>query len=150
MRAPAGLKVAVVGKGGSGKTALAGILARSLARAGRQVIALDCDANPSLGISLGVGVDTTEQLAGIRQSLNDGGAEHAPGVEELLDRFGWTGRTGYAWSWSPESTSRTRADLDAVCHPSSCSGRSTQARSRAAQLPKVGSSWPTWRPAPAR
>ena len=94
MRAPAGLKVAVVGKGGSGKTALAGILARSLARAGRKVIALDCDANRGLGISLGVGVDTTEELAGIRQSLDDGGAEHAPGVEELLDRFGVDGPDG--------------------------------------------------------
>ena len=88
------MKVAVFGKGGSGKTALAGVLARSLARAGRQVIALDCDANPSLGISLGVGVGTTEELAGIRQSLDEGAAEHAPGVEELLERFGVDGPDG--------------------------------------------------------
>jgi len=82
------VKVAVIGKGGSGKTTLAGVLARSLARAGRDVIALDCDANPNLGIALGVGLERTEELAGIRQSLDDGGAEHAPGVEELLERFG--------------------------------------------------------------
>ena len=82
------MKVAIIGKGGSGKTTVAGTLARCLARAGRDVIALDCDVNPNLGISLGVGLDRTEELAGIRQSLDDGGAEHAPGVEELLERFG--------------------------------------------------------------
>ncbi len=82
------MKIAVIGKGGSGKTTVAGVLARCLARAGREVVALDCDANPNLGISLGVGLDMTEQLAGIRQSLEDGGVEHAPTPEELLSRFG--------------------------------------------------------------
>ena len=82
------MKVAVIGKGGSGKTAIAGVLARSLARAGRDVIALDCDANPNLGISLGIGLEATERLAAIRQSLEDGGAEHAPSATERLERFG--------------------------------------------------------------
>jgi CO dehydrogenase maturation factor len=82
------VKIAVVGKGGSGKTTLSGIVARSLARSGREVIALDCDANPNLGISLGLGLEGTEELAAIRQSLDDGEIEHAPGVEELLSRFG--------------------------------------------------------------
>ncbi|GAC1317409.1 MAG: hypothetical protein NVSMB2_11080 [Chloroflexota bacterium] len=88
------MKVALIGKGGSGKTAIAGMLARSLARNGRQVIALDCDANPNLGISLGMGLDATERLAAIRQSLEDGGAEHAPRVDELLERFGIAGPDG--------------------------------------------------------
>ena len=82
------MKVAVIGKGGSGKTAIAGMLARSFAQAGYDVIALDCDANPNLGISLGIGLAATERLAAIRQSLDDGDTEHAPGVEELLERFG--------------------------------------------------------------
>ena len=82
------MKVAVIGKGGSGKTVLAAVLARTFARAGYAVTALDCDANPNLGISLGIGLEATERLAAIRQSLDDGGAEHAPGVEELLERFG--------------------------------------------------------------
>ena len=88
------MKVAIIGKGGSGKTTVAGTLARHLARAGHEVIALDCDVNPNLGISLGVGLEQTEALAGIRQSLDDGGAEHAPGVEELLERFGVPGPDG--------------------------------------------------------
>jgi CO dehydrogenase maturation factor len=88
------MKIAIIGKGGSGKTTVAGTLARHLARAGREVIALDCDVNPNLGISLGVGLEQTEALAGIRQSLDDGGAEHAPGVEVLLERFGVPGPDG--------------------------------------------------------
>jgi CO dehydrogenase maturation factor len=88
------VKVAIIGKGGSGKTTVAGTLARCLARAGREVIALDCDVNPNLGISLGVGLEQTEELAGIRQSLDDGGAEHAPAVEALLERFGVPGPDG--------------------------------------------------------
>ncbi len=82
------MKIAVIGKGGSGKTTIAGVLARCLARSGRQVIALDCDANPMLGISLGIGVVQTERLAGIRQSLDDGGVEHAPSVDDMLATFG--------------------------------------------------------------
>jgi CO dehydrogenase maturation factor len=82
------VKIGVIGKGGSGKTTLSGIIARTLARSGREVIALDCDANPNLGISLGLGLERTETLVAIRQSLEDGGVEHAPGVEELLKRFG--------------------------------------------------------------
>lgn len=88
------MKIAVIGKGGSGKTTLAGTLSRSLAAAGLTVIALDCDTNPNLGISLGLGSDTTEHLAGIRQSLDDGEVEHAPTVEEMLDRFGVAGPDG--------------------------------------------------------
>ena len=88
------MKIAVIGKGGSGKTTIAGTLARCLAAAGREVIALDCDTNPNLGISIGIGIDTTERLAAIRQSLEDGGVEHAPTVEEMLERFGITGPDG--------------------------------------------------------
>ncbi|MEO7837595.1 MAG: AAA family ATPase, partial [Acidimicrobiales bacterium] len=46
------MKVAVVGKGGSGKTTTSAVVARTLARHGLSVVALDCDSNPNLGISL--------------------------------------------------------------------------------------------------
>ena len=82
------MKLAVLGKGGVGKTTISGVLARTLARTGMEVIALDCDTNPTLGISLGLGVDRTEHLAAVRQSLDEGGVEHAPSVEELLQTFG--------------------------------------------------------------
>ena len=84
------MKVAVVGKGGSGKTTTTGILGRVLGRSGLDVVALDCDANPNLGISLGLGPGETERLVGIRQALDaeDDQEEHAPTAEELLARFG--------------------------------------------------------------
>lgn len=82
------MKVAVVGKGGSGKTTTSAIVARALARHGLSVVALDCDSNPNLGLSLGVGDDETERLVAMRESLDEGGEEHTPGWDQLIDRFG--------------------------------------------------------------
>lgn len=48
------MKIAIGGKGGTGKTTVAGILARSLARAGRKVLAIDGDSNPNLAAMLDV------------------------------------------------------------------------------------------------
>jgi len=48
------MRVAFVGKGGAGKSSLAGTFARLLARTGEQVLALDSDPMPGLAFSLGV------------------------------------------------------------------------------------------------
>ncbi len=48
------MKIAVAGKGGSGKTTIAGTLARVMARRGLAVLAIDGDTNPNLGISAGI------------------------------------------------------------------------------------------------
>ncbi len=48
-----GLRVAVVGNGGAGKSMISGTLARLLARRGRKVLAVDLDPNPGLAWSLG-------------------------------------------------------------------------------------------------
>jgi CO dehydrogenase maturation factor len=88
------MKIAVVGKGGSGKTTTAAVLARTLARQGRSVVAMDCDSNPNLGLSLGLGAETTERVVGVREALDDGGVPHASGPEELLERFGSDGPDG--------------------------------------------------------
>jgi CO dehydrogenase maturation factor len=83
------LKIAIAGKGGSGKTTLAGTLARQLARRGHAVLAVDGDANPNLGLSLGLGPEATERLVAARQELDrDPDADHAGTVEEIIDRFG--------------------------------------------------------------
>lgn len=47
------MRVAVAGKGGSGKSVLAGTLARVLARRGMKVLALDSDVMPGLALTLG-------------------------------------------------------------------------------------------------
>ncbi|HVP95803.1 cobyrinic acid a,c-diamide synthase [Methanoregula sp.] len=55
------MKIAVAGKGGSGKTLLAGSLAFLFARAGRITLAIDADSAPNLGFLLGLtpgGADT--------------------------------------------------------------------------------------------
>lgn len=82
------MKIALVGKGGTGKTTAAAIIARTFARQGLEVVALDCDANPNLGLSLGLGPAETERLIGLRQALDENEAEHAPSAVELLARFG--------------------------------------------------------------
>ena len=47
------MRVAIVGKGGSGKSVVAGTAARLLARRGQRVLALDSDLMPGLELSLG-------------------------------------------------------------------------------------------------
>jgi CO dehydrogenase maturation factor len=54
--------VAFVGKGGSGKSVIAGTMARMLARRGLKVLALDSDPIPGLSISLGLGPLTEPML----------------------------------------------------------------------------------------
>jgi CO dehydrogenase maturation factor len=53
-RSRLGLRVAVIGKGGTGKSFVSATLARLLARRGRPVLAVDFDTNPGLAFSLGV------------------------------------------------------------------------------------------------
>ncbi|MDP1849776.1 MAG: ArsA-related P-loop ATPase [Solirubrobacteraceae bacterium] len=82
------MKIAVAGKGGVGKTTVSGTIARALARSGHTVLALDADLNPMLGVSLGVGGEQTELIVAARQAIAEGEAEHAPTIEEVVDRFG--------------------------------------------------------------
>ncbi|MDQ6776507.1 MAG: hypothetical protein M3071_09905 [Actinomycetota bacterium] len=74
-----------------GKTTISGTLARALARSGHGVTAIDADVNPMLGITLGLGVDDTERLIGVRQALSNSGLEdavHEFKVAGLLERYG--------------------------------------------------------------
>jgi len=82
------MRIAIAGKGGSGKTTVAAVVARTLARQGWRVTALDCDSNPNLGVSLGLGPARTMELAAIRPALDAEGVEHAPDAERVLERFG--------------------------------------------------------------
>lgn len=68
MAGPAPVWLAVAGKGGSGKSVIAGTLARVLARRGHRVLAVDSDPMPGLARSLGV--DEPE-----RPPLNDAAAQ---------------------------------------------------------------------------
>ena len=66
------MKIAVAGKGGSGKTTIAGTLARLLVRQGRQgVLAIDADSNPNLALTLGVSRDLLPRLSRIPREVLD-------------------------------------------------------------------------------
>ena len=63
------LKIAVAGKGGSGKTTIAATLARLLARRGHRVTALDGDPNPNLGVALGMSPGQLEALVRVPKEI---------------------------------------------------------------------------------
>lgn len=88
------MKVAVIGKGGSGKTTTSAVVARELARRGRSVVALDCDTNANLALSLGMGIEVAEEMLSVRERLDAGETEHASDGAELLERFGRPGPDG--------------------------------------------------------
>jgi CO dehydrogenase maturation factor len=48
------MKLAIAGKGGSGKTSISGTMARLLARSGHSVLAIDGDSNPNLALTIGI------------------------------------------------------------------------------------------------
>ena len=55
-----GLNIAIAGKGGTGKTTIAGILLRNLREAGKTpILAIDADPNSNLHIALGLEVENT-------------------------------------------------------------------------------------------
>lgn len=63
------IKIAIAGKGGTGKTTIAGTLARLIARRGRAVWAIDADSNPNLALTLGVPRDRSAGLAPMPRTL---------------------------------------------------------------------------------
>lgn len=88
------MRIAVAGKGGAGKTTVAGTLARALARSDRDVVALDGDTNPMLGVSLGLGAEETDLLLDARAGLETGDVEHQPHVDDVISTFGARGPDG--------------------------------------------------------
>jgi CO dehydrogenase maturation factor len=63
------MRIAIAGKGGTGKTTIAGTLARMLAREGRSVLAVDADTNPNLAVTLGVPASRARDIASLPLDL---------------------------------------------------------------------------------
>jgi len=74
------VRLAVAGKGGSGKSVIAGTLARVLARRGHRVLALDSDTVPGLAFSLGVRAPDVPPLLAAAERGPDKRWRFAPGV----------------------------------------------------------------------
>ena len=94
------MRIAIAGKGGSGKTTIAGTLARILAREGRTVLAVDADTNPNLAATLGI--SKTQDIVGLprtlmeRQTQADGTvkAVFTQNAETVLTEYGAVGPDG--------------------------------------------------------
>lgn len=81
------LKLGVVGKGGVGKTTVAGLVGRAYAERGRHVVAIDTDSNPNLGLSLGLSLAETEAVPVLPRSTVVGSGS-GTAAEELLAEYG--------------------------------------------------------------
>jgi CO dehydrogenase maturation factor len=63
------MRIAFVGKGGSGKTTLSALFAQWLSREGVPVLAIDADINQHLGVALGLDEATAATVPAMGQAL---------------------------------------------------------------------------------
>jgi CO dehydrogenase maturation factor len=76
------MKIAVSGKGGVGKTLIAGGLARGFAERGLKTMAIDVDSSPNLALTLGLSVEEARKIVPITEN------------KELVDSKTSTGYSG--------------------------------------------------------
>jgi len=102
--------VAVIGKGGVGKSVISATMARVLARGGERVLALDADPLPGLSLSLGSGPDPAPPpLAEAVVQDADGRWGWRPGIDAQVaaERF-WTAAPDGVRLLQRGKTGRTR------------------------------------------
>lgn len=91
------MKVAVAGKGGSGKTSIAGTMARILGREGKRVLAIDGDSNPNLALTLGIPPERFNDVPTLPPDLierTDDGIELKRTLEEVRSSHSLEGPDG--------------------------------------------------------
>ncbi len=92
------MKLAVAGKGGSGKTSISGTMARLLARSGHRVLAIDADSNPNLALTLGIPAerfnDQPTLPRGLVHRTEGGGATLTQSLDEVVANHSLTGPDG--------------------------------------------------------
>ena len=91
------MKLAIAGKGGSGKTSISGTMARLLARSGHRVLAIDGDSNPNLALTLGIPLEHVDELPTLPRDLlrrTEARPELAKTLEEVCESHSLTGPDG--------------------------------------------------------
>ncbi len=91
------MKVAVAGKGGSGKTSISGTMARILAREGHSVLAIDGDSNPNLALTLGIPAERMSDMPTLSRDLlqrTGEGVQLTQTLDEICDSHSLTGPDG--------------------------------------------------------
>lgn len=86
------LKIAFLGKGGVGKSLIAGTVCRLLAREGKSVLALDIDTVPGLAFSLGIPRDLGRLPSGLAELVDGKKGRHwkvgkGAGAAHLVDTY---------------------------------------------------------------
>jgi len=91
------MKIAVSGKGGVGKTLIAGVLAEFLVKKGFTVLAIDADATPNLALTLGIPHDEAVKIIPISENtglIESKTQTDMPGVynfsfnvEDIIEQF---------------------------------------------------------------
>ncbi len=91
------MKLAVAGKGGSGKTSISGTMARLLARQGHRVLAIDGDSNPNLALTLGIPAERMSDMPTLPRDLlkrTGDGVELTQTVEQICESHSLAGPDG--------------------------------------------------------
>ncbi|CAA9521425.1 MAG: hypothetical protein AVDCRST_MAG53-3579 [uncultured Solirubrobacteraceae bacterium] len=91
------MKLAIAGKGGSGKTSISGTMARLLARGGQRVLAIDGDSNPNLALTLGIPAERMGDMPTLPSDLlrrTAAGTELTQSLEQIKASHSVTGPDG--------------------------------------------------------
>jgi len=91
------VKIAVSGKGGVGKTLVAGVLAHLFAKEGFRVLAIDADPTPNLALTLGISLEEAKKIVPISENTQLVESKTQTGiagvynlsfsVEDIIDKF---------------------------------------------------------------
>ena len=92
------MKIAVSGKGGVGKTLVAGVLADFFAKKGFKILAIDADPSPNLALTLGIPLDEANKIVPVSENTQllesktrtnfEGVYRLSFTVDDIVEKFG--------------------------------------------------------------